>query len=265
MVKFNFVFVVLVYRNTIDLEEFFNSLSLDSAKVIVVNSFYDETSEKSFREIANLHNADFITVPNKGYGAGNNEGCRYAINNYRFDYLIISNADILIEKFDLDVLKKYGGVIIAPKILNLKGKNQNPSVPFVPSQFSEKIRLWVFVGNHKKILWLLHIASRFNKIIYYLIHKHRMNIFSAHGAFVVFPYNIILKLHPVYNEKMFLLGEEEHLGRLALLKSVNTVYAPDIIIRHKEDGSMKMASKNEFNLIKQSFIEYYHYWFSQKK
>ena len=64
MMKYDFVFVVLVYRNTRDLKDFFSSLLLSAVKVIVVNSFYDEESECEFKNIAEANNADFLSVPN---------------------------------------------------------------------------------------------------------------------------------------------------------------------------------------------------------
>ena len=92
--EYDFVFVVLVYRNTKDLEDFFCSLKVPYSKVVVVNSFFDDKTEQEFQSIAQRNRADFISVPNKGYGFGNNTGCRYALENYKFKYLVISNADI---------------------------------------------------------------------------------------------------------------------------------------------------------------------------
>ena len=63
--KYDFIFIVLVYRNTKDLKDFFDSYNLANSKVIVVNSFYDKESECEFKNIAEANNADFLSVPNK--------------------------------------------------------------------------------------------------------------------------------------------------------------------------------------------------------
>ena len=86
---YDFIFVVLVYRNTSDLVDFFASLKLERTRVIVVNSFYDEESELQFKQIAESNHAEFLSVPNKGYGAGNNRGVEYALKHYDFKYLVI--------------------------------------------------------------------------------------------------------------------------------------------------------------------------------
>ena len=68
------------------------------------------------------------------------------------------------------------------------------------------------------------------------------------------------RLYPFYNEEMFLFNEEEHLGRLAKENGISTIYAPEIVIQHKEDGSMNVASIDLFERMRQSYLVYYKYW-----
>ena len=260
---YDIVFVVLTYRNTKDLEDFFRYNKIPQSHTIVVNSFYDELSEKAFKEISINNDADFLSVPNRGYGAGNNSGCKYALENYSFKYLIISNADVMIDTFKVESIEQYKDSIIAPKIINLSGKNQNPSVPFKPSEMLERFRYWIYKGNHQKILWLYFVLSRLKKIFYYFLSPFRRKIFSAHGAFLIVPEDVLKKLYPLYNEDMFLFNEEEHLGRYAKQKGIDTYYVPEIIIRHKEDGSISVANINEFEKLKQSYLVYYKCWISK--
>lgn len=258
---YDIIFVELVYRNTTDLRDFFKSFFMPKTKVIVVNSYFDELSEKKFKAIAEYYNADFLSVPNKGYGFGNNRGIEYALKNYKFKYLVISNADILIKKLEIVDLQNLGDGIFAPKLLTLSGKNQNPSCPFVPSILTEGFKYWCYKGNHKKLVWLYYIHSRIKKIIFYLmmIVGHR-KIFSAHGAFVIISSNVVKKIYPFYNEEMFLFNEEEHLGRLAKANGIDTYYVPKIIINHKEDGSMDLANIDDFEKMRQSYLIYYKTW-----
>jgi len=259
--EYDIIFVVLVYRNTDDLVSFFKSLNVDNSKVVVVNSFYDDESESIFKRMAQENDAAFISVPNNGYGAGNNRGIEYALSNYSFRYLIVSNADILIDKLSIEILEKEGEAIIAPKIINLNNKNQNPSTPFTPSLITWKIWKLLYEKEMRRLYWGMFVISRFKKLLFYLISPWHKRIFSAHGAFVIFPVKVLKQLIPIYNEQMFLFVEEEHLGMLAKKKGVKTVYAPDIIIRHKEDGSMTVASVNQFDRMRQSFLVFYNYWF----
>lgn len=264
MNKYDFIFIVLTYRNTDDLTDFFSANKIEKSKNIVVNSFYDDESNEKFKEIALKNDAIFLSVPNKGYGAGNNYGCKYALENFNFKYLIISNADIIIEALNIQMLDNYSNYIIAPKILNLKNKNQNPSLAFVPSHPYDIFRKLIFKSRFQILMYIPFAFARLTKTLFYLLFPLKKFIFSAHGAFVIFPKKIIDKLYPLYNEQMFLFNEEEHLGRLAKQKKIKTIYNPQIVIRHKEDGSMKISSTNVNNQLKKSFLIYYDYWFIKK-
>ena len=257
---FDIVFVVLVYRNTDDLVDFFQNFTIENSKVIVVNSFYDSESDSTFRSIATINNADFITVPNKGYGAGNNRGIEFAISNFEFKYLIISNADITIRNFSMNLLLRNNDCIIAPKILTKSGKNQNPSSPFKPNKFIEWMLYRVYKGNHSKSVIIFYAWSRLQKIIYYIIQKFKKEVYSPHGAFVIIPFEVLLKLIPIFNEDVFLFYEENHLGKLAQSKRIKTIYSPDIVIDHKEDGSVSLLDTNNFDLMKDAYIKLYEYW-----
>lgn len=257
---FEFVFVVLVYRNTDDLADFFKYNKVRDSHIIVVNSFFDKKSEQIFNKLATDNGADFISIANKGYGAGNNAGIDFALKHFSFHYLIISNADVVVRSFDKVYLKKYAPGIIAPKLISSSGKNQNPSSPYKPNGLYERYRYIMFKNRHTKLIWLAYAYSRLMKSFFYLLRHFKKEIFSAHGAFVILHYNVIKQLHPIYNERMFLFNEEEHLGRLAEQHCIHTWYEPSIVIHHKEDGSMKIASVNEFERARESFIEYYNYW-----
>lgn len=259
---YDIVFVVLVYRNVDDLKDFFKSNFLPNTKTIVVNSFYDTVSECEFKRIAQDNDAAFLSVPNNGYGAGNNRGIEYALSNYSFKYLVVSNADVLIERLNVESLYKLGDVIIAPRIVNLNNKNQNPSAPFAPSFIYLRIWKFIYEKNLRPLSWGMFAWSRIKKIFFYLISPLHKRVFSAHGAFVIFPEAVLKQLVPIYNEQMFLFIEEEHLGMLAAQKGIKTMYSPTVVIRHKEDGSMNIASVNEFERKKQSFLAFYNYWFS---
>ena len=170
--RFEIVFVVLVYRNTQDLKDFFLHNHLRNSHTVLVNSYFDDASEGAFRQIAIKNGASFLSVENKGYGAGNNAGCKYAIDHYDFKWLIISNADIMIERMDTSVFDNYTNEIIAPKILNLKGKNQNPGGPYKPSKLEEKLKYIVYQHNLSHFIIFFYILSRIKKYIYSLFNKY---------------------------------------------------------------------------------------------
>ena len=260
-VKLDFVFVVLVYRNTQDLKDFFESLTTPNNKVIVVNSFYDEESEKEFRRIAEANNADFLSVPNKGYGAGNNRGIEYALAHYDFKYLIISNADIIIRHLDVASLNSSAKAIWAPSIHTLSGKQQNPHMPFHCSLI-DKLKYYYFKKNNWNVIMFFCALNKLFRLSFLgLIRFFNSNkIYSAHGSFVIIPKRVLEKLVPLYDENVFLFTEEENLAMNAKSHSIATYFIPKVKIQHKEDGSTSSISDKQRDITRESFITFYEKW-----
>lgn len=255
---YDFIFVVLVYRNTDDLKDFFANLKISNTKTIVVNSFFDELSDNEFNKIAVINKADFISVPNNGYGTGNNIGCEHALKNYQFKYLIISNADIILKQMRIEDLSNT--LITAPKIITARGKKQNPAKPY-DNPLAEWLIYKSFTNNIPILLWCSLVITRLLREFFFITNKFGCNrIYEVHGAFIIIPYNILKKLHPLFNEKMFLFSEEDHLARLTKKHCIMKEYNSKVIVFHKEDGSVNLLDKIPSDLEKMSFLTYYNSW-----
>lgn len=268
--KFDIIFVVLTYRNTEDLKDFINSVRervKDTYNIIVVNSYYDDSSYNEFYSIAMENDCDFLNVENKGYGYGNNRGIEFAKANYEFKFLIVSNPDIEIINFSIKDLEGLEDCIIAPQIKTLTGKNQNPHY-YLKSELIEWLNYCGCVKDNMKLVYIGIIINKLYRVINLLIDRYlkikRRKIYAAHGSFVIFGYNALNKLGTVYDERIFLYCEENHLARLALEKSITTYMVPTIKVLHKEDGSVGLENINSFNYIRESFIIYYENWRKKK-
>jgi GT2 family glycosyltransferase len=261
--QFDLIFVVLTYRNTKDLSEFIKITNVrvkEKFKIVVVNSFYDENSYTELRRIALDNDCDFINVENKGYGYGNNKGIDFAKKNYKFEYLIVSNPDIEILNLSTNNLKGFEDSIIAPTIRTLSGKDQNP-------YYYSKIEIveWLNYYSCKKersiFAYMGIIINKLYREIALFIDRclkvEKRRIYASHGSFVIFGNFALNKLDPVYDERMFLFSEENHLARLAYKKNIKTYMIPAIRILHKEDGSVGLESEKVSNAGRESFIIYY--------
>ena len=258
MEKYKFVFIVLVYRNTDDLIVFFENFKLSDSKVIVVNSFYDKKSEEKFKQAALSNNADFFTVENKGYGAGNNAGINWALENYVFEYLVISNADIKILQMSLDDICP--SVVNAPEIQNKVGHFCNPMQPY-DIQIFEKIKYESF--KRQNFYWAVLFCIGINNLlrrIYRRLHKNGGSIYMCHGSFLIIPFEVIARLRSLYNEEQFLFCEEDHLARLLKKNGVKTFFNPKISILHKEDGSVGSIKGKVNEITRNSYTTFYEYW-----
>ena len=260
---YKYVFCLLVYRNSEDLIESLNSIKekVNDYKVIVVNSYYDEESKSIFENIAKKYNCDFINTENKGYGYGNNRGMEHALKNYEFDYFIVSNPDIIIEKFnESEFLLNNKDCVVAPLITTLNGKAQNPYwIKRAP-----KTERLLYKGQKKKSNFLYYLGVAINKVRrvcglkrFLKSNKDNLEIFASHGSFVMFPKSVFDKLGLIYDENMFLFSEEAYLAHLFENAGIKTVLTKDIEILHKEDGSMKLSKIDEDGEGRKSIIYYY--------
>lgn len=264
MEKYRYVFVVLLYRNMEDIIDLIHSIQnklTSQAHVILVNSYYDESTLKQARNTAAEYGCSIINTENKGYGHGNNEGVKYALDHFEFDYLIICNPDTTIRYFDTKaLLKPEVPAIYAPKIVASTGKLQNPHWAF----HSSILEYLQYVGDKHKWKVLDYFVIAVLKAARILTAKDadkrnrkQVKVSSAHGSFVIVSAEATKKLYPFYDEHMFLFYEEVYLGNKAYLAKVPTYYVKDIVIDHKEDGSMRISNVNLRKESHKSVVYYY--------
>lgn len=246
MKKVDVVFVVLVYANTQDIREFIDSVRYleCSYKIIIVNSYYNDESLKIMQQIAVENRCDFINVENKGYSYGNNKGIEFARNNYIFDFLVISNADIIVRKFDVQILNKYSDVVIGPKIITSTGKNQNPFYPYkkiFPRMENFFLRRKIKLGYYI-IIALNKICKKLLSIKMLIEKKDFEKVYALHGSFIIFSKGALQKIKDIFDENIFLFSEEVVLAEKMKECEIYAYYSTLLEVYHKEDGSMKFLS-----------------------
>lgn len=261
MKYYKFVFSILTYRNTNDVCECIKSIKqyVSDAKIVIVNSYYDDSTCAAFEKIAQENDCDFLNVPNKGYGYGNNRGIEYILRMYHFSYLIICNPDVVIKKFD-DNFRFEGAYVIAPLIVTQSGKNQNPYW-LVKNQIAEfliysgtknKRRIEVFAGI------AINKAIREAGLFFFKrgFRKYR-KVYAAHGSFMILSSDVLKKMPLLFDEGMFLFAEEALLAHRFEQYGINIYLTKNVHIFHKEDGSISVSNINE-NAIQNESITYYY-------
>ena len=267
--KYNFVFVVLIYRNYVDLEELISSIKdkVKSYKCVVVDAFYDRPTSDAIKKICDQCDADYIEIENKGYSYGNNVGIKYALDNYDFDYVVVSNPDILVKKLPFDIVSLYKDSVIGPKVINVRGKNQNPMY-YSFSKYANK-KIYKGLKENKKVVFYHGVLlNKFRKNVrsLFTFFKKRQKVFQLHGSFIIFPRSVVSKIFPVFDENMFLFGEESYLAIVLKGAGIDSIYDKRLYVKHKEDGSMSF--RNDINVfLRESNIYVYekYYGFSDNK
>lgn len=260
--KFKHIFVILTYKNSSDLVECLDSIKekVNDSHVVVVNSYFDDTTKDKIEKVAKDYGCDFLNIENKGYSFGNNRGIEFVKEHFDYYYLIVANPDVIINKFDdelLDKMDKYA--IIGPNITAKSGKKQNP-ISFKRSKLSEKFIYKGFKKNSKFSLFLGLGFGWLNRHWYKLFHlskKKPHRVYCVHGSFVIFRKSAIDTLYPVYDEKMFLFAEEGLLALRAKEANLLSCYTRCVDIFHKEDGSMSLADFSIDGELQKSNIYFY--------
>lgn len=263
---FDFVFVVLTYHNTADLEMFFEKNVIKNSKVIVVNSYFDDDSLEEFRRIAIENNAIFIPIENLGYSYGNNIGIEYAKENLQFEYLIVSNADVEVLDFDskflLEKCSRLG--VYGPTIITLDNKQQNPYIV----RYKKIMRSIFYLACKKRLKYLKYFVFLLNKIDRVLFlqtvkssSKPLHKVYSCHGSFIIVGREAIDLNFNFFNNQMFLFNEEHFFAKQCKLNNVPIFYLKDrVSIKHYEDGSVSSISSKINQLSDESYIVYYKYF-----
>lgn len=254
--KYDLIFIALVYGNTTDVVELIESAERVncSSKFIIVNSYYDDESMKQCLNIANKYGCDFLNTGNKGYGSGNNRGIEYALKQYTFDFLVVSNPDTVIQELDYRYLSSLKSNVIGPMIITSTGKNQNPfyvrkkifpSAEYKFLSSRNKLGYYSIIAINKLIKHAFFAGMKLRKI-------HEKKVYAVHGSFVIFSYAALKNLGTVFDENIFLFCEEMVLAEEMKYKKIEAIYTDRIKIYHKEDGSMKFLDGSMHDIEVQS-------------
>lgn len=243
---YELVFVVLVYRNIDVLRQFFSTLTLSCGyRVIVVNSFFNQETEDACRALSDEYDADFISVPNNGFGAGNNRGCSYVMDHYRYRFLILSNSDVIIRDISCLMQMEEQMAVYAADVRMENGHRQNPHLPFKVGLYLKLLDL-----SYKwKSNVLMNVAFAFNRVLRELVivwtkmsGGRKIRIFSAHGSFIVMTYQASQVLNPIFHEEDLLYNEELYLAHRCRMLRIPVYYVPRLKIIHMEGASSTKQS-----------------------
>lgn len=248
-------------KDIIDLIHSINEKLSRQAHIVLVNSYYNDASLQQANKIASDYNCSIVNTENKGYGHGNNQGIKYTLDNFKFDYLIICNPDTTIRDFNASsLLASDVPAIYAPKIVARTGKLQNPHWAF----HSNLLEYFQYIGDKHEwkipdyfVIAVLKGARILTAKYADRFHKQRIKVGSAHGSFLIASRSASERLYPFYDENMFLFYEEVYLGNKTYVRNIPTYYVKDIVVDHKEDGSMRIANVNLRKESHKSVVYYY--------
>ena len=257
----NNIGVVLVNYHTDDqvikIANIYNSYNVID-KIIVINNEATEDSVNFFLK-HNLNKVEVINIKeNLGYSKGNNLGLRKLIEDYKMDFVIISNSDIEIEEMTItkliDLLKShrsYGA--LAPRMLNEK---------------MEKTPLRYYELDYKRLFLTCFIKS----VDSFFENKITMGTGTIvdqsflYGSFFVCRSEAMKKCD-YFDSNVFLYREEEILGKRLNKAGYKLGVVTDVYYIHNHQYSKENLSiiiKN-LKILQKSERYYFKYYLNANK
>lgn len=266
-----YTFIAVNYNNykfTAKYIDSINNIDIDNndkIRIIIVDNNSDISDFNNLKEITSkIENVLLIrSEENKGYFGGLNLGIEEA-TKVTTKNIIVGNNDLT---FDIKFIKNLKSIdydnsvmVIAPNIITIEGRMQNPHVIKEVSRY-EKFRADIYCSNY-------YIGEGIRLIRQKLIKKKkleltnnlgRMIIKRGIGACYILTENFFIK-NSKLDDRVFMWGEEALLSNQVEESDGVILYDPSIKIIHHESATVKtIKSREKYNIIKNSYKIYRKY------
>lgn len=212
-------------------------------KIIVVDNC---STDNSFQNLRNIQNEKIVVIStniNGGYAKGNNVGLRYIMDtNNKFDYVIISNPDILvtetaIEKL-LEVINLHDNCFaVTGEVYTVTNRRIAGFRSKLPTTCNLFVESSIFF---RKFLWLLFKYGRQYKNDKTEIEEGLLKAESLPGCFFLADFNKFNEIG-FFNEETFLYSEEDILFYKAKSAGYISYVVPNEKIIHAEGTTIKKS------------------------
>ena len=239
--------VILNYNDSKTTSEMLDKIK--SYKILNHIVVVDNNSSDNSLEVLKKYKSDKINIvenkENKGYAYGNNVGIRYLRDNYKCDYVFISNPDIIVSE---ETIKKL--------VEDLK--NVDVVAPTI-NQLGESIKGWKLPSLKKQINTITSNRLFKNESIYkenyYIRGLNEVEVVS--GCFFGIK-DSALKTIGDFDEGTFLYFEENILGYKLKNKNIKTYVDTSVEVIHNLSVSVdKNVKKTKKYKILMNSLFYY--------
>jgi len=232
----SFAFVIVTYNETESTSRLADKLlswDTEGHIIIVDNCSTDDTYPLLKQKYADHSGIDVIhSNRNGGYGAGNNLGAKYAIENYDVKYVAIANPDIIIEEKDfLALFKAFSAAEVAVStatMMNLDGtyKTESKKIP----SYSDDLKVCFGLSSTVSSAELQYLDS--SETFYY-------SEFIP-GSFFVIRSDVFQQIGG-FDENVFLFCEERIIGKKLKDAGYRQVIRKDVFFLHAHSVTIKKA------------------------
>ena len=187
----------------------------------------------------------YYPFDNVGYFGGATRVFDNLRDIHKYDYVIISNVDLEVDKDFFKHLPNCDDVSIgwiSPSILSsLENRDKGLGLFNRPSKM--KLELLKFMFKYPWLSYMVENTIYKRKAYVQKNYDCEQTIYSGHGSFIILT-KYFFQAYPRLQYPMFLFGEELFLGELIRMKGLKVVYNPALKIYDREHVSTsRLTSK----------------------
>lgn len=232
----------------------------DISVVVVDNASPDGSGAKLKEEYSGEPRISFLLLDrNEGFAKGNNAGYRYAVDNFKPDFIIVMNNDVMVEDsgFVDGIAREYGRkpfAVLGPDIYSPAANwHQNP-VRLKPMNLHEAKTLRAKMIAKYKFFAYNHFSWNLKLRLELAKQKSPVDPGSdtghegcvLHGACYIFSPDFIKARPMAFNPDTFLYVEEDILAYECAKASLPLRYTPELKVVHLEDAATNAAEHSDY-------------------
>lgn len=239
--------LVLNYNDSVTTAGLINVIKLYSCirKILVVDN---HSTDGSFEKLSVLSGEKVLVVQterNGGYGAGNNFGIRYLLQNFQSEHVLICNPDVAVSENTLSRLSDF------------LSSNKEYAIVAPAMKIPQKGFQYCAFRNASVLSFLMSVELIYSRLFSPLYLRmsslkknEKVDVFAVAGSlFMVDARKFAEK--KLYDENMFLYFEEFVLGKNCQQDRYKTALLPKIFFIHNHSVSI---SKTYRSVLKKQFI-----------
>ena len=257
----------VTYKTYTQLYGYYQSIALaarNARGTVTVDFFVADNTENNFQEIIlretdNVKPFIFPFHKNMGYiGAVQKMMGHKDVDIDRYDYVAISNVDLIMQEEALIRLSEYNPDVqvgwMAPALLSQKERrDRNPGAL---NRYSFRKLKTLRTMFRFSFLITLYRATAYKRHKLRFACSEGKQIYAGHGSFMLFTREYFLRCgKPDF--PMFLFGEELYFAEKCRLNGLTVIYTPSIKLtdqEHASVGKMKHSDKYRHNYDSLSYI-----------
>ena len=254
-------FIILHYNTITETEKCISSIEKmeekDNLRIVIVDNASPNGSgmvlKKKYKGKERI--VVLIKEKNDGFSAGNNEGCKYAIDRWNPDFIVIANNDVEFRQRDLvariqNEYKQNHFAVLGPDIYNpILQIHQSPIAKNPPDRKRVNITIWL----NRIMLWLYPLSYPIMREWFHRIgnkgdsedyQTYQENV-CLMGACLIYSRDYTEKRTKIFEPETMFYYEENIQSVWCFHNQIKIIYQPSIEVWHMDGRATKSVDLQE--------------------